>query len=300
MVPSFVPTIAWYVTEVAVALVTETTHTVPFPQVAMTVLPAMITMYHGVDVMSWLAVAVILTEVPAVTLVAVAAIVTPRAGVQATVTVGEVALTVVTPSFVPTTAWYVTEAAVALVTETAHDVPFPQVAMTWLLLSRITMYHTVVVMSWLAVAVSVTGVLGVTLVALAASVTESAGAEVQVTVTVGEGRTFTTVVTPSFVPTTALYVTAVAVALVTETAHDVPFPQVVMTLLLPSRITMYHGVVVTSWLAVAVSVTETPVATLVALAASVTESAGAEVQVTVTGEEVALTVVTPSCVPTTA
>jgi hypothetical protein len=267
VVPSFVPTIAWYVTEVAVALVTETTHTVPFPQVAMTVLPAMITMYHGVDVMSWLAVAVILTEVPAVTLVAVAAIVTPRAGVQATVTVGEVALTVVTPSFVPTTAWYVTEAAVALVTETAHDVPFPQVAMTWLLLSRITMYHTVVVMSWLAVAVSVTGVLGVTLVALAASVTENAG-PVQATVTVPEVAWG---VAPAAVPTTAWYVTEVAVALVTDAVHVVPVAQNLMTLPLLSRITMYHGVNAMSWLAVAVRMTAVPRLTLAAVAASVTE-----------------------------
>jgi hypothetical protein len=77
------------------------------------------------------------------------------------------------------------------------------------------------------------------------------------------------------------------VALVTETAHDVPLPQVVMTLPLLSRMTMYHGVDVMSWLAVAVSVTEVPAATLVALAAIVTPRPRGVAQVTVTDEEVA-------------
>jgi hypothetical protein len=45
------------------------------------------------------------------------------------------------------TAWYVTEVAVLLVTDAVHAVPFPQCAMTVLLLSRITMYHGVEVMS---------------------------------------------------------------------------------------------------------------------------------------------------------
>jgi hypothetical protein len=58
--------------------------------------------------------------------------------------------------------------------------------MTWLLLSRMTMYHGVDVRAWLAVAVSVTGAPAATLVALAASVIERAGAEVQATATVEE------------------------------------------------------------------------------------------------------------------
>jgi hypothetical protein len=174
--------------EATVALVTVAAHDVPFPQAAMAWLVlSRITMYHGVDVMSWLVDAVSLTEVPVGTLVALAAIVTPRASVQVTVTlVGELALTVVTPSIVPTTAWYVTEVAVALVTCTAHDVPFPQVAMTWLLLSRMTMYHGVDVMAWLAVAVSVTGAPAAALVALAAIVTPRARGVVQATATVEE------------------------------------------------------------------------------------------------------------------
>jgi hypothetical protein len=59
-------------------------------------------------------------------------------------------------------------------------------------------------------------------------------------------------------------------------------------------------VVVTSWLAVAVSATEVPAATLAWLAVIATVTVRGAIQVTVTGEEVALTVVTPSCVPTTA
>jgi hypothetical protein len=55
-----------------------------------------------------------------------------------------------------------------------------------------------------------------------------------------------------------------------------------MTLLLLSRITMYHGVESMARLAVAVSVTAVPGVTIVAPAASVTESAVA-LQVTVTG-----------------
>ena len=97
---------------------------------------------------------------------------------------------------------------------------------------------------------------------------------------------------------TAVYVTDVAVLLVTGTAHVVPFPQCAMTLLLLSRITMYHGVESMARLVVAVRVTPVPVVTLVALAASVTESAGA-VQVTVTVPEVAWGEV-PSIAPTTA
>jgi hypothetical protein len=81
---------------------------------------------------------------------------------------------------------------------------------------------------------------------------------------------------------TAVYVTDVAVLLVTGTAHVVPFPQCAMTLLLLSRITMYHGVESMARLAVAVSVTAVPGVTIVAPAASVTESAVA-LQVTVTG-----------------
>jgi hypothetical protein len=274
-------------------------HVAAFPQVAVLMtwlLLSRITMYHGVVVTSWLAVAVSVTETPVATLVALAASVTESAGaeVQVTVTGEEVALTVVTPSCVPTIAWYITDCAVVLATDAVHDVPVPQVAMTLLLLSRITMYHGVVVTFWLAVAVSVTEVLVATLVALAASVTESGS--VQATVTVAEVAL--TVVVPSVVPTTAWYVTEVAVALVTGTTHTVPVPQVAMTLLLLSRITMYHGVVVTFWLAVAVSVTGVLGVTLVALAASVTENAG-PVQATVTVPEVAWGVA-PAAVPTTA
>jgi hypothetical protein len=150
--------------------------------------------------------------------------------------------------------------------------------MTLLLLSRITMYHGVYVRSWLVVAVRVTTVPAVTLVALAASVTESA-AEVQVTVT---GEEMAWGEAPVLVPMTAVYVTDVAVLLVTGTAHVVPFPQDHMTVLLPFRITMYHDVGVMFRLAVAVSVTAVPGVTIVAPAASVTESAVA-LQVTVTG-----------------
>ena len=60
------------------------------------------------------------------------------------------------PVIVPTTAWYVTEVAVLLVTDAEHVVPFPQDATALLLLSRITMYHGVEVMSPLVVAVRVT------------------------------------------------------------------------------------------------------------------------------------------------
>jgi hypothetical protein len=90
--------------------------------------------------------------------------------------------------------------------------------------------------------VSVTAVPGVALVALAASVTES-GARAQATVTGAEvpwGEA------PVIVPMTAWYVTEVAVLLVTDAVHVVPFPQCAMTLLLLSRITMYHGVYVMS------------------------------------------------------
>jgi hypothetical protein len=78
------------------------------------------------------------------------------------------------PVIVPTTAWYVTEVAVLLVTDAEHVVPFPQDATALLLLSRITMYHGVEVMSPLAVATRRTAVPRVALVALAASVTEKA------------------------------------------------------------------------------------------------------------------------------
>jgi hypothetical protein len=105
-----------------------------------------ITMYHGVEVMSPLAVATRRTAVPRVALVALAASVTERGRVQATVTVPEVAWGVV-PMIVPMTAWYVTDVAVLLVTGAVHAVPFPQCVMTVLLLSRITMYHGVYVMS---------------------------------------------------------------------------------------------------------------------------------------------------------
>ena len=142
-----VPMTAWYVTEVAVLLVTDAVHAVPFPQCAMTVLLlSRITMYHGVEVMSPLAVATRRTAVPRVALVALAASVTERGRVQATVTVPEVAWGVV-PMIVPMTAWYVTDVAVLLVTGAVHAVPFPQCVMTVLLLSRITMYHGVYVMS---------------------------------------------------------------------------------------------------------------------------------------------------------
>jgi hypothetical protein len=156
-----------------VALVTGTTHTVPVPQVAMTLLLlSRITMYHGVVVTFWLAVAVSVTGVLGVTLVALAASVTENAGpVQATVTVPEVAWGVA-PAAVPTTAWYVTEVAVALVTDAVHVVPVAQNLMTLPLLSRITMYHGVNAMSWLAVAVRMTAVPRLTLAAVAASVTE--------------------------------------------------------------------------------------------------------------------------------
>jgi hypothetical protein len=112
---------------------------VPFPQVAMTLLLlSRITMYHGVEVMSWLAVAVSVTEVPGVTLVALAASVIESAGpVQATVTVGEVPWGV-RPRAVPTTAWYPTDVALELDTAAVHVVPAPQAFTTWPLLSRIT------------------------------------------------------------------------------------------------------------------------------------------------------------------
>jgi hypothetical protein len=150
--------------------------------------------------------------------------------------------------------------------------------MTLLLLSRITMYHWVVATSRLAVAVSVTGTPVTALRGLGTSVTENAGGETQVTVTVGEA--VTTVVTPSFVPTTAWYVWLAAVALITVAVHVVPVPQsaLFITLLLLSRITMYHWVVVTFWFAVAVSTTEAPGAALRGLAASVTESGSVQAQ----------------------
>jgi len=129
------------------------------------------------------------------------------------------------PVIVPTTAWYVTEVAVLLVTDAEHVVPFPQDATALLLLSRITMYHGVEVMSPLVVAVRVTPAPVVTLVALAASVTESAGA-VQVTVTVPEvawGEV------PSIAPTTASNEAEVAPPANRTTEHVCPFPQYCQT-----------------------------------------------------------------------